>query len=312
MRHRHIDLPAHRWSVAAVESAWERGSDADVLGLARDLARDPRGDAAQAVRVAAAHCDAYGWPALFTLFLEDLMKRDDYWEKWQSLLASAARMQEIVSGCVLVGGSAVAIHLRHRYSADADHIVSGLSGRFAEVVDFLEGRDDWHTARLRPPKLVLGNFEGVETGLRQLIRRTPLETEAVDVDGLSIVVPTIPEMLRVKGWMIVCRNATRDFIDLAALARHMGPQAAADTLSGLDRYYDDAYRGTEVSPAVQLARQLAQPAPHDLERTPPSAYKGIVPPLNDWDEVAGICKEMGRGLFMELGEGRATAPEGPK
>jgi hypothetical protein len=55
---------------------------------------------------------------------------------------------------VIIGGSAVALHLKHRYSFDADHILSDLEENYEDVLDFLEGRDDGETARINPPKLI--------------------------------------------------------------------------------------------------------------------------------------------------------------
>lgn len=80
---------------------------------------------------------------------------DIYWNRWQKLIEAAANFQELLSGSVLIGGSAVALHLKHRYSFDADHILSDLKENYEEVLDFLEGRDDWETARMNPPKLIL-------------------------------------------------------------------------------------------------------------------------------------------------------------
>jgi len=94
---------------------------------------------------------------------------DTYWQQWQKLLEAAANFQELLNGSVMIGGSAAAVHLKHRYSFDADHILSDLKEKYEEVLDFLEGRDDWKTARIHPPKLILGNFQGVETGVRQLL-----------------------------------------------------------------------------------------------------------------------------------------------
>ena len=54
---------------------------------------------------------------------------------------------------VMIGGSAAAVHLKHRFSFDADHILSDLKEHYEEVLDFLEPRDDWETARIPPPKI---------------------------------------------------------------------------------------------------------------------------------------------------------------
>jgi len=226
-------------------------------------------------------------------------KSDDiYWQRWQKLLEAAANFQELLTGSVMIGGSAVAVHLKHRYSFDADHILSDLQENYEEVLDFLEGRDDWETARIHPPKLILGNFQGVETGVRQLRRNRPLETQQIHITGKSLTTPTLPEMIRIKGWMIVSRNATRDYIDFAALAKHMGIEDTVEVLIDFDDFYSDLIRGRQASPVVQLIRQLAEPKPGDLEQINLSQYKGIQPPYDSWDYIVKICEE----ISVEMGD----------
>jgi len=225
-------------------------------------------------------------------------KNDDiYWQQWQKLLEAASNFQELLTGSVMIGGSAAAVHLKHRYSFDADHILSDLQENYEEVLDFLEGRDDWETARIHPPKLILGNFQGVETGVRQLRRNRPLETQQIHITGKSLTTPTLPEMIRTKGWMIVSRNATRDYIDFAALAKHMGIEDTVEVLIDFDDFYSDLIRGRQASPVVQLIRQLAEPKPGDLEQIDLSQYKGIQPPFDSWDYIVKICEE----ISVELG-----------
>ena len=228
------------------------------------------------------------------------MEKNDhiYWQHWQKLLEAAANFQQLIAGSVMIGGSAAAIHLKHRYSFDADHILLDLKDNYEEVLDFLEGRDDWETARIHPPKLILGNFQGVETGIRQLMRSRPLETESIDIGGKSITAPTVPEMLRTKGWMIVSRNTTRDYIDFTALAEHLGIEETVAVLSDFDSYYSDLIRGKQASPIVQLVRQLAEPKPGDLDQIDLSHYKGIQPPFNSWDHIINTCEE----ISVELGD----------
>jgi len=226
-------------------------------------------------------------------------KNDElYWQRWQKLLEAAANFQDLLTGSVLIGGSAVAVHLKHRYSFDADHILSDLEENYEEVLDFLEGRDDWETARIHPPKLILGNFQGVETGVRQLRRNRPLETEQIHIAGKSLTIPTLPEMIRTKGWMIISRNATRDYIDFAALAKHMGIEEAVVVLIDFDDFYSDLIRGGQASPIVQIVRQLADPKPGDLEQINLSQYKGIQPPFDSWEYIVKICEE----ISVELGD----------
>jgi hypothetical protein len=228
----------------------------------------------------------------------------DYWKQWQKLLEAAAGIQGLLPGAVLIGGSAASIHVKHRFSFDADHILSDLRENYKNVLDFLEGRDDWETARIHPPKLILGNFRGVETGIRQLMRRRPLETEQVEVaKGIFVTLPTVPEMLRTKAWMVISRNTTRDFIDFAALANHLGVEAAVTTLEDLDDYYSDLVRGDKASPVVQLIRQLAEPSPSDLDEIDISRYKGIRPPFDSWEYIVGICTKISVELGNRLADG---------
>jgi len=224
--------------------------------------------------------------------------KDIYWQRWQKLIEAAANFQKLLAGSVMIGGSAVALHLKHRYSFDADHILSDLKENYEEVLDFLEGRDDWETARINPPKLILGNFQGVETGVRQLRRNRPLETEQIHIKGKSLIIPTLPEMIRTKGWMIISRNATRDYIDFAAIAKHVGIKDTAKALSNFNDFYSDLIRGSQASPIVQLIRQLAEPKPGDLEQIDLSLYKGIQPPFDSWDFIEKICEE----TSVELGD----------
>ncbi|MSP15941.1 MAG: hypothetical protein EXR73_04905 [Myxococcales bacterium] len=212
---------------------------------------------------------------------------------WEEVLRSAAELQNLVPGAVLVDGTAAAPHAGHRRSRDADHVVVDLVQRFAQLLELLEGQAEWTTARLVPPTLILGDFLGVETGLRQLRRALPLETTTVATAGGPIVVPTPAEMLRIKGWLIVSRNATRDYIDFAALAQTLGEAGTRTALASFDRAYQDIYRAEkqrDVSPLLQLARQLAAPLPKDLEGLDVANYKGIVAPWDKWEAIAAQCR----------------------
>lgn len=223
--------------------------------------------------------------------------KDAYWGQWEKLLEAAAELQGLMPGAVLIGGSAAPIHLKHRYSFDADHVLADLKEKYEEVLDFLEGRDDWETARIHPPKLILGNFKGVETGIRQLMRRRPLETKRFEIKGEKfITVPTLGEMLRTKAWMIVSRNTVRDFIDVAALAAHLGIEVSVHTLEDFDDYYADLIRGEKASPVIQLIRQLAEPSPADLDHIDLLRYKGIKAPFDSWDHIVRICEMVSVGL----------------
>jgi len=65
MLHRHLETSENDWSLAAVSSILERGSDGNVIDLLRAVRREPFGPAAEAVLRAVPHLNVYGYPALF-------------------------------------------------------------------------------------------------------------------------------------------------------------------------------------------------------------------------------------------------------
>ena len=156
---------------------------------------------------------------------------------WELVLSSAARLQRIFPDAVLVGGTASAIHAEHRFSRDADHILTDLRVRFDAILAELESIAGWKTARVKRPVLILGSLDGIETGIRQLVRDEPLETTVLNYHGEILTVPTEAEILRVKGVLILKRNATRDYLDFIALATHMGDTNAVAALQSFDRLY---------------------------------------------------------------------------
>src|SRR5580698_596970 len=170
-----------------------------------------------------------------------------------AVLESAASLQEKVPDAVLVGGSAAALYAGHRDSYDHDHVLSDLRDRFDVVLEALESVGDWVTNRVVPGKIILGQLGDIEAGVRQMIRTRPLETTHVMLpSGRVLTVPTAVETLRVKGFLIVRRNQTRDYLDVAALADRYGLDEAAGTLARLVDYYADQHAGGR-GIAAQLA-----------------------------------------------------------
>jgi hypothetical protein len=210
----------------------------------------------------------------------------------EDVLEKAARLQELVPGAVLVGGSAAALYAHHRESVDNDHVLADLKERFDLILENLEALGDWSTAKAHPRKLILGELGGIETGLRQLARNRPLETTEVEVNGKRLVVPTAAEILRIKAWLAVTRNQTRDYLDIAALADSMGLDEAASVLEAIDDYYGDVNQRPEAV-ASQAARQLADPHPRDAEVTQQLAtYKSLNERWHDWTSVTGVLGEI--------------------
>lgn len=224
---------------------------------------------------------------------------------WEAVLEAAARLQELVPDAVLVGGSAAAHHAAHRVSFDDDHVVADLGERFDGILQALEETDGWVTARVRRPVLILGSLDGVETGVRNLIRRRPLEVEEVAVGSRKVRVPTLVEIARIKTWLCMMRNATRDYVDFAALAHRLGPEAAAEVVLSLDDYYADQRGAGGRRIATQAAKQLAEPRPDDLDRVDLRFYRELDRRWQDWGAVADACQRVAVRVLGRAAEGDA-------
>ena len=217
--------------------------------------------------------------------------------EWESLLSSAAHLQRIVPGAVLVGGTAAAAYAHHRVSMDHDHTLDDLRERFDDVLAMLESVAGWHTARVKRPVLILGSLDGIETGIRQLIREAPLETTKLVAEGVELVVPTKSEMLRIKAVLILKRNATRDYLDFAALGKILGDEGIVNALSRFDELYPQP---NGASPLQQLTNQLANPIPFDLDDTDLREYKHLTVEFQDWSHVRELCAKIARMLLESL------------
>lgn len=218
---------------------------------------------------------------------------------WERVLSSAAHLQRILPDAVLVGGTASAIHAEHRFSRDADHVLTDLRDRFDDVLQQLEAVAGWRTARIQRPVQILGSLDGIETGVRQLIRDEPLETAMVEYHGQQITVPTEAEILRIKAVLILKRNATRDYLDFVALADRIGDERVALALQSFDRLYQ---QGSEESPLQQLQVQLASALPYDLEETELSEYKNLDPRWHQWNIVKATCAHLAMVIFDRVCE----------
>lgn len=209
------------------------------------------------------------------------------------MLESASLLQQMVPDAVLAGRSAAALYAGHRDSYDHDHVLADLRDRFDVVLEALESEGEWVTNRVVPGKVILGQLGDIEAGVRQMIRTRPLEITHVTLpSGRALTVPTAEETLRIKGFLIVRRNQTRDYLDVAALADHYGLDEAAQVLARIDDYYADQH-GEGSGIAAQLARQLADPRPKDSSVTKQlGAYRNLARRWTRWDEVRSVCREL--------------------
>lgn len=214
-------------------------------------------------------------------------------QQFVDLLESAAHLQRLVPGAVLVGGAAAILYADHRESTDHDHVVSDLAERFEMVLEAVEQDEGWATNRVTPGKVILGNLDGIEAGVRQMLRKVPLEVSAVRLpSGDEVTVPTAEETLRIKAFLVVRRNQTRDHLDLAALSEHLRVDRAAEVLAGIDEYYADQEE-TDDGVASQLVRQLSKPQPADPAMIDELAsYRRLRKRWSDWGAVTEVLGDV--------------------
>jgi RND superfamily putative drug exporter len=126
-------------------------------------------------------------------------------------------------------------------------------------------------------------------------RHSPVETTNVQLPtGDRLQIPTGAETLRLKGYLIMCRNSSRDYAEFAELVDAMEAQTAAVVLAGMDRYYCSQPSGGQWV-ATQLVRHLADPHPSDLPDdswTEPDAAA-------DWDKVKQRCLSVAVAMLEE-------------
>jgi hypothetical protein len=220
--------------------------------------------------------------------------------RFVALLESAAHLQRLVPGAVMVGGAAAILYADHRESSDHDHVVADLADRFEMVLEAVEEDEGWATNRVTPGKVILGNLDGIEAGVRQMIRKVPLEITVVTVpSGEEVTVPTVEETLRIKAFLVVRRNQTRDHLDLAALSEHLGVERAAAVLARIDDYYADQHDGGD-GIASQLLRQLSDPMPADRSVIDQLAsYRRLRRRWSNWSSVTDVLGKVAASMVSQ-------------
>jgi heme transporter len=134
-----------------------------------------------------------------------------------------------------------------------------------------------------------------ETDDPRFERRSPVETTHVQLPtGDRLQIPTGAETLRLKGYLIMSRNSSRDYAEFAELVDTMEAETAALVLAGMDRYYCcQSPRRQWI--ATQLVRRLADPNPSDLddESWPGPDAKA------DWEDVRQRCLSVALAMLEE-------------
>lgn len=126
-------------------------------------------------------------------------------------------------------------------------------------------------------------------------RRCPVETTHVQLPtGDRLLVPTGAETLRLKGYLIMCRNSRRDYADFADMVETLEPETAAVVLAGMDRYYCcQSPRRQWI--ATQLVRRLADPDPCDFNDEQGSEADAH----SDWEEIRQRCLSVAVAMLEE-------------
>jgi len=216
--------------------------------------------------------------------------------EWERLLAAERHLQQLLPGAVLVGGTAAALHAGHRASQDGDHVLIDLRDRFDEVLAALEAAAGWRTERVQRPVLVLGSLDGVMTGIRQLRRSRPLETEQI----AGLCVPTLAEMARIKAWLLATRHTVRDYLDTVVLFERLGEPGIHAAM----REFDAIYRQPSgTSPLAEVVERLATAVPGDRAAVDLATYRGLIAPWTDWRHLEQRGRHWSRVLAPLVLEG---------
>ena len=141
----------------------------------------------------------------------------------------------------------------------------------------------------------LENEPGItDTGVERL---SPVETTNVQLPtGDRLQIPTGAETLRLKSYLIMCRNSRSDYAEFADLVDCMDTPTAAVVLAGIDRYYGSRESERQWV-ATQLVRRLADPRPTDVDDdgdrwTGPEA-------ADEWERIRQRCLAVAVAILEE-------------
>ncbi|CQD04056.1 mmpL11 protein [Mycobacterium lentiflavum] len=203
-------------------------------------------------------------------------------------------------------GDAVAVTLgekngsngQTRAASGAKKLVDGLASRNGIARAIPWGDRPVHPVTLWRSRLSIA-IDALEAGARdrnrpQYARRSPVETTHVQLPtGDRLQVPTGAETLRLKSYLIMSRNSSRDYAEFADMVDTLEPETAAVVLAGMDRYYC-CQPPRQQWITSQLVRRLADPNPSDLPDavSEPDARA-------DWDDVRQRCLSVAVAMLEE-------------
>lgn len=218
-------------------------------------------------------------------------------KEWNEIIIAGIKAQALIEGSIAVGGTAAALYAGHRISRDTDHLLMSLKENFDEVLEKLNESPEWKLARTKNPVLILGSINDVEVGFRQSRRTKPIETTVIKTDYGNLTVPTLDELIGMKAYLAYSRNATRDYLDFAALAECVTKREVLDSLLKSDERYGDLQTA---SVSLEIAKALTEAKPYDLNEIDLSEYKTLASDWQDWSKIEETCSRFGVLLGEKL------------
>jgi predicted nucleotidyltransferase component of viral defense system len=120
------------------------------------------------------------------------------------------------SSLYLGGGTAVAVHLRHRKSADLDFFYHDSSVELDKLAEHLSGLGPFAITR-RAPGTLRGLFAGTKVEFLHAdeVRRQLLLREPIEVAGLRVA--ALEDLMAMKLKVIGDRGEARDYFDVMSI-----------------------------------------------------------------------------------------------
>ena len=222
-------------------------------------------------------------------------------KEWNEIIQAGIKAQELIKGSIAVGGTASALYAKHRISRDTDHLLMSLKENFDEILEKLNESSEWKLSRTKKPVLILGSINDVEVGFRQSRRTLPIETTEIKTAYGKLVVPTLDELIGMKAFLAYSRNATRDYLDFAALSECVSEDEVLASLLKLDERYGELQTS---SVSLEVAKSLTEVEPFDLEETDLSNYKALASDWQNWHKIEKNCRRFGVLLGDKLINGK--------
>jgi len=144
-----------------------------------------------------------------------------------------------------------------------------------------------------------GQFEGIVTGIRQLCRTRPPETELVN----GVRVPTLAEMARINAWHLATRHTVGDYLDTVVLLERLGTEAALQAFGE----FDEIYAQESTSPLAEVVERLAAASLSNRAEVKLRDFNDLGASWNNWGHLSGRGRCWAAVLAAQLLSGGAPA-----